>query len=246
MIKIKFISRFLFIALLAVAVNAQSREQCTVSGRIVDDSQRPAPNAYLLWDPGYGGGIDYITISGRTDAEGRFTYQESCPIGRLRLFATASLAPDVFTPILPPFTDPSKLAKRVAGLSVVKNEKGDLDLGDVPAQVYYASVTVQFLDKSSAPLVSAKDDWKNVRMRLRDKDGKTLSDAALPPDWIEKAVRVPNSSIAMQLPVGEWFIELSPDQKKGKWLKPDKAVVIQRSIEKSEISLLMSADQKAK
>ncbi len=218
--------------------------QCT--GRIVNDLKSPMPNAYLHWDPGYGEGIDYITISGATDEQGRFKYQEVCPIGNLKLFVTSSLSANVYAPLLPPFAYGSKLYRQIKPLSIVKNEKSDLNLGDVPVQIYYSAVGISFLNEAGAPLMTTKDGWDQVRLRIRDKNRKIMSENTLTSDWVEKAVRLQSSSIAMQLPVGEWSIELALDPKKDKWLKPDKSLIIQRSESGMEITLRMSSNTAAK
>jgi hypothetical protein len=238
-------SSLLLLLLAAVAAVAQDREQCSVTGRVVNDSNEPAANAYLLWDPGYGGGIDYITVFGRTDEEGKFKYQAACPIGQLRLYVTSTLSTDNYLPVTPPFPY-GKLSKQFKGLPVVKNEKGDLNLGDVAVQVYYSTAVIRFLDESGAPLLPEKNAWNNVTLRIRDKNRKLFSEQRLSPDSIEKAVRPQNSAIVMDLPVGEWLVELSLNQGKPDWLKPDKLVVLQRSNSPTEVSLRMSNNKSGK
>jgi hypothetical protein len=203
-------------------------------------------NAYLYWDPGYGGGIDYITISGATDEQGRFKYQEVCSIGNLKFFVTSGLSANVYAPLLPPFAYGSQLFRQIKPLSIVKNEKSDLDLGDVPVQIYFSAVSIIFLDEAGAPLMTTKDGWNRVRLRIRDKNRKIMSENTLPSDWVKKAARLQSSSIAMQLPVGEWSLELSLDPKKDKWLKPDKSLIIQKSESGMEITLRMSSNTAAK
>src|SRR5262245_11718082 len=171
---------FVLIALLPITVAAQNRRssKCTLSGRILEDSNNPAPGANVVPDYGPTKTWEDLIITARADDNGKFTFEYECSVQPKTLYVTSPLSFGNYTPFMPPFLRGKIAGLQFAGIPVPK-QKGDINLGDIPIQVYYATVIVSFLDETGAPLFTNRGSWEGVWIRLRNEKGMVVTEGAL-------------------------------------------------------------------
>ena len=233
--------RFLLLAFLLTfsgAALAQKQTECTVSGIVLDSSNKPVPNAYIILDTPPTTWEDLIVFA-KSDESGNFSYSTYCPFtnGKQTLYVSSPISYDNYVPFTPPFGRTKQLGERFAGQSIVNRKRSGVNLGNVFVQVYYSTVIVRFIDEAGNPLISDKEDWKSVWIRLRS-GKRVVSQSMLSPNNIEKAVRAEESAIAMNLPEGEWTLEVSFDG--DNWLKPNRILTLQKSDAEIQEVLKMS------
>ena len=228
----------IFLLSFSFAVSAQKRTECSVSGRVLDSSNKPVPKAHIILDSPPTTWEDLI-VSTNSDDSGNFSYPTSCPFpnGKLTLYVSSPISFDNYTPFTPPFTRTKELGERFAGQPVVNRKRGDINLGNVYVQVYFSTVVVRFADEVGNSLIKNKEDWRSVWIRLRS-GRRRVSETSLSQKDIEKAVRVENSAISMSLPEGKWTVEISFDG--DTWLKPDRILTVQKSDAEIQETLKMS------
>ena len=234
----KWLLLLVFLLNFSFAVLAQKRTECFVSGTVLDSSNKPVPNAYIILDTPPTTWEDLIVFT-KSDESGNFWYNTSCPFpnGQKVLYVSSPINFDNYSPFTPPFTRTKQLGERFAGQVVVNRKKRDIALGNVYVQVYFSTVIVRFTDETGDPLIKDKKDWRNVWIRLRS--GKRIvSESNLSPNHVKNAVRAEDSAIAMSLPEGEWTVEISFDG--DDWLKPNKTLTVVKSNTESQATLKMS------
>ncbi len=96
---------------------------------------------------------------------------------------------------------------------------------------------MKFIDETSNPLVNNLDTWKNARIRLLS-GKKVVSETGLFRNTYEKAVDAEESTVKMNLPEGEWTIEVSFNGRN--WLKPDRILTVRKSHAEIQETLKMS------
>jgi hypothetical protein len=233
--------RFLLSAFLltfSFAASAQKPRECSVSGTVLDSSNKPVSNAHIILDTPPTSWEDLI-FTATSDQNGNFSYSTYCPFpnGKLTLFVSSSISFDNYTPFTPPFNRNNELGERFAGRPVINRKRSDVDLGNVYVQVYFSTVVVYFVDENSRPLIKDKENWQSVWIRLRS-GKRRVSEGTLSQNDIEKAVRAKESAITMSLPEGEWMIEIRIDG--DKWLKPNRNLIVQKSDGEIQETLKMS------
>jgi hypothetical protein len=130
-----------------------------------------------------------------------------------------------------------------AGQKVRSNKKGDVELGDVGVQVFFTTVTVKFIDAAGKPLLT-REDWEHTWIKLRTAGGAVASETSLSKKNIASAVRAEETAIAMELPEGEWQIEVRPGWKGSHWLRADQLVVVPRAALPFSLTLQMAKNNK--
>ena len=220
--------KFLLVTLLALSLPALAQKQtkCFVSGTVLDSSNKPVPDAYIVLDSPPTTWEDLIVIY-KADKNGKFSCDTFCPFpnGKQNLYISSPIPIENYSPFTPPFRT-SRFGSRFTG-QVIENKKNvDMDLSNVYVQFYYSTVVVRFVDETGNALVTNQETLKNIRIKLRL--GKSVkTDSPLFSNTYEKAVRAEESAVAMNLPEGEWTVEISFDGKK--WLKPNRALTVRKS-----------------
>jgi hypothetical protein len=235
------------VGLLATVTMAQGNNSkgCSVRGKVLDDKGSPLANAVVLVDAVPPSTWEDLIFMNRTDSEGRFNYElERCPFPQesRTLYVTSPLSYDNHVPFSPPFMRSKIAGKKFAGQKVRSNRRGNVDLGDIRVQVFFTTVTVRFINKAGQPLLD-KDDWEHIWLKLKTANGTTVSEETLSKHEIVHAVRAEESAIMMDLPEGEWQIEL---QRKGtSWLKANQMIKVPRASAPFAINLQMAKDNGA-
>ena len=227
-----------FLLTFSFAVSAQKRTECSVSGTVLDSSNKPVSKAHIILDSPPTTWEDLIVFT-NSDENGNFNYSTFCPFpnGKLTLFVSSPISFDNYTPFTPPFTRSKELGEHFAGQPIINRKRSDLDLGNVHVQVYFSTVVVRFVDENGRLLIKDKEDWRSVWIRLRS-GKRRVSEGNLSQNNIEKAVRAKESAIAMSLPEGEWTVEISFDG--DEWLKPNRILTVQKSDAEMQETLKMS------
>lgn len=216
-----------------------------VLGAAIDRRGRPVPFAHVVVTPGpRNRGGDFV-YSDTADAEGRIRFEvpDSNLVRRTRLmFVTGPLPPNAVAPVAPPFTDfPALAGPAYAGRRILIRKGGGVDVGDVRVQVFYGVVKVFLRDRRGAPLVKEADAWRYVWLRVRDRRGNIVTETSISRAQIEKAVDLSQSSVAVALPQGIWYVEVSLHEDKGPWLTSRSPLHIQGPHKQSQ--LILSADR---
>ncbi|MEW5978711.1 MAG: carboxypeptidase-like regulatory domain-containing protein [Acidobacteriota bacterium] len=214
--------RFSFLipfSILAVAVTA-GEERFVITGRILDSKGQPVIGAQVtLHPPGPAGDLIVFT---ETDESGRFRYEaptsSTIPHEEI-LYAVSPLPEDAYAPITPPYDDELKAVNSALNgkrVRVLKNKEEE-DLGDLPLQVHYRKIEVHLRDPAGARLIVDQSGWQDLWIRIKDENGRTVSEAGLSRREIESAVLVDQSAICVALPEGVWSIEVSLTEQRGPW-----------------------------
>lgn len=228
---------------LAAPAAAQGREPepCSVRGRVLNDAGAPVPNAPVLVDAGPPTTWeDFIEID-KADDEGYFSYRlEQCPFpGETRtLYVTSPVSYDNYVPFSAPFLRDGRAGRAFAGTVVRGKRRGDVELGDVRVQVMFTAVTLKLVGRDGRPLL-AEGEWGGVSFRLKTSRGVRVSERSLSALKVEPAVRAGESAIVMELPEGEWSIEIRTKWKGRPWLKADRLVKVPRGSAPFTLTLQM-------
>jgi hypothetical protein len=238
----------IILLLMLVAANAQRQIKCFVRGRVLDSAGNPVERAFVMLDDGPPTAWEDMTGYVEADADGRFSYETLCPVprGKQTLYVTSPLSFDNYIPFLPPYRRNREINPTFIGQTVINNRRvSDINLGDVQIQTYYSKVIIHFQNQSGAPLFSKTNDWQLMWLRFRNARNEIVSEGGLSIDNINKAVQKSASAISMQLPEGTWWIEVNPDEDRGRWLKSDTSIIVQRSNSPMEVTLRMSKRKKS-
>lgn len=237
----------ILLMVLSIPTFGQSKQSkaCAVKGRVLDDANKPVPNAVILVDAPPTGWEDLI-ISESSDSEGRFNYHlTNCPFPELSrtLFVTSKPSFENYVPFSAPFLRSKIAGNKYAGQTIKNKTKDVLDVGDIKVQVTFTTVAIKFVDPEGNNLLDAKD-WADVWFKLKIATGLWVSQGGLSKSDQQNAVRPKESTILMELPEGQWQIELSRNWGKKPWLKPDVMVNVARGDSPFSITLKMSKDHK--
>lgn len=203
--------------------NAYGQQKWAVTGRAVDECGKAVPYAWVLVLPAdppegrVGGTITYEMA----DGEGRFRFEGESMISESEytLYITSPF-PDyttVFANLIPPFEISTKDHPQFGGTQIRFKNSEEVDVGDALVQVNYGVIVVYLQDRKGRPLFSNTEDWEYIGLRVRDLNGKVVSEETIPPADVREAVRVSESAISLALPEGVWRIEIAPAGVKQKW-----------------------------
>jgi predicted RNA-binding protein YlqC (UPF0109 family) len=189
----------------------------TIKGRVIGKDGKPVPNANVILLPSkterekevepLNQALDQLVNFYPTDSEGRFSIEEeNTNYKRWILYVNGPQAKDTEQPISPPFTEALKrLAPSFAGQEIDVAGKPEIDLGDVPVQLYYGQITVHFSSDKNTKLN------RNPSLRIRDIRGDRISESGISP----KSFRNDNAAVAISLPEGKWYVGMLNDPSKG-------------------------------
>jgi hypothetical protein len=226
------------------AAQGRKGEECSVRGRVIDDRGLPLVDAVVVVDAGPPTTWEDLIITEKTDKGGNFTYKlDRCPFPnkKMTLYVTSPLSPDAYAPFQVPFLRSNRPDKKFAGQAVRGKSRGDVEVGDVRVQVVFTAVTVKFVDQADQPLLAEKD-WGSVWLRLKSADGMTVSEGGLSKSAIDRTVRAKESAMAMELPEGEWQIEVR--FKGTPWLKANHLVEVARGAAPFAVTLQMGKENR--
>jgi len=200
-----------------------------VTGRAVDAKGQPVARAYVVVDAGLPTTWEDFTYFVAADDFGRFLFYEpeatTEPMRIRYLYATAPLPEQAFSPIRAPFDRLRGLSQpRFSGRPIVIKKNGDADVGTIPIRVWYGMVEIALLDAKSNPLLKDAESWRYVWLRVRNQKREIVTETGLSIADIERAVDVRESKIEIALPEGSWYVEISPKENKGPWLRSPTAL----------------------
>jgi hypothetical protein len=227
---------FLAVTLL-LCTNLQAMQDSytyVVSGRAVDERGQPVPRASIVVVAESSGDLREIIYGVQADGEGRFRFEEgertTEPQETRLLYITGERPSNAYAIITPPFDELPHLEERkYAGRIISIRKNGELDLGDVPVQVYYGVITIQLQNQIGAPLITNAEAWEGVWLRVRNLDGDILTERGLSISNIRRTVNLNTSTLTIALPEGRWHIEVSVNGDEGPWLTSGAAVTTNRS-----------------
>lgn len=204
-------------------LSVHSQYKWAVTGRAVDEFGNPVRHARVLVFPsapeGWAGGT--ITDE-KADAEGRFRFERNSSVlvnNESFLYVTSPFPKDADIPInlIPPFRVSRQDHPALNGLLLRFKSNQELNVGDVPVQVYYGVVIVYLQDRRGKPMFTDAKEWEYIGIRIRDVHGKIVQESDLSPASARDAVREKGSAVAIMLPEGVWRIEIAPAGLKQKW-----------------------------
>jgi ankyrin repeat protein len=190
----------------------RQQQQHSISGRVVDGAGHPVQGAWVSVPlPGGEGSEEAPVFSDKsTDASGRFTlrWESGSNQPSVRLFVCAGATPELEVLYLPFPEVLSRTDPRYAGKVVDLSRSPEVDLGDIPAQVYFGILVVRLAGaKAQMSDPPQPADQSGLILRVRDMMGDVISDSVLQ----SGAVREGGSAFAVSLPEGKWSIEVAKD-----------------------------------
>jgi hypothetical protein len=214
----------------------------SVRGRIVDNAGRQVAGASVFLDsPAWA----HQVFGATTDESGKFRLEETTTVPRYRrrLYVAGPQPESAVRLIYPPFNLLPGLTSRVfAGLQIRLEKNKELDIGDVPIQVFYRPVTMCVQNSRGMPELKASEQWKSVYLRLRDEHGSIVTESSLSQNDIEKAVNLAESCFAVSLPEGVWRIELSISGYAGPWLISDRELNVKEQTDPLNLTFRTSLE----
>ncbi len=228
----RFMQIFLFrvMILVANAQNVRGQNKWTVTGRIVDNCGKPVSDARIFTFPA-GPVIGTRFDNEVADADGRFRYERESSVpgeSETFLYITTPFPPNAHISgnFVPPFYAIRHVDRSFAGRAIRVKTNAELNLGDVPIQVYYGVVIVYLKNRKGEPMFTDAEDWEYIGIRIRDLQGKVVDERYFPPASVKEAVRENGAAIALALPEGAWRIEIAPDGLQQKWPYKPKGKVL--------------------
>ncbi|HMJ08342.1 MAG TPA: carboxypeptidase-like regulatory domain-containing protein [Pyrinomonadaceae bacterium] len=201
--------------LLTTMATAQEKYSATIRGRIVDEKGRPVEGVNVTFDNPQALRAEHCGVKNNsvsTDAEGQFLHEEYCTVENRTVFLL--MAPRIGfeysqKPILPPFwTKLRETNPKFAGLKVELLGNQDIDLGDVPLQVWYNRLELFVTDRSGRPFYKSEDDWASFQLIVRDELGNAVGSNSLSIYNLQRNIRIDRGSVSLSLPEGTWTLEL--------------------------------------
>lgn len=214
-------------------VGAQEGYRYVVRGRAVDEKGQPVPHARVVVDIGPPTTWEDSSYFVESDDTGRFLFSgdgETTLSHTRFLYVTGPLPTKAHSPINPPFNrNPRLTGKSFASRRITIKANGETDVGDVPTQIRYGVIRIRLQDRRGGPLITNSAKWRLVWLRVRDAQGKVVSDGGLSINDIEKTVNLLDSSVEVTLPEGLWYVDASLNENKGPWLAPRVPIKIESS-----------------
>lgn len=204
--------------LLTTSIIAQEKYSAIIKGRVVDENGRPVVGVNVRFDNSEALRDKLCWVKDNSvfsDADGQFLHQEYCTVEQRTVYLL--MAPTIGfeyaqTPIYPPFwTDLRRTNPRFAGVPVKINGNEQIDLGNIPLQVWYNPIEIFVTDKLGRPFYKTDDDWARFVLIIRDEHGLAVGSEGLSVSDLENSVRIDRGSVRLALPEGTWIIELLRD-----------------------------------
>jgi hypothetical protein len=236
---------FLIVALLISSTYAAQKEyKYSVRGRVVDAQGQPVQGAVIYLDPF----VSADQIFGcTTGPDGEFHLEEitKVPQHTRRLYVTGPIPPGTPRLIAPPFNLLPKLTDPAfSGQLISMEQNGEVDLGDVPVQISYAVVKIFILGKDGTALLKTRKRWEDVNFRIRNVERIVVYDTSLSQKSIEEAVNLSESSIAIALPEGGWYLEVAPFGFEGPWFASSDELIVQRASNQLQLTFKVSVERR--
>jgi hypothetical protein len=200
-----------------VSVSAQYKSMLT--GRVSDEKGKSVSGALLTFDkaPGVADG----NCSGQSDsvmskADGSFTITVECdkPNQTIFLFVVPPVKGNAMDMLIPPFDDSLRNKARFAGIPVLIDRNSRIELGDIPLQVSYSTIELYILDKDGKPHFNTLEEWSKLILLLSiRKTSYFVTSLGLSTSDLEERVSLDKGFIRINLPEGEWTLDLFTDWK---------------------------------
>lgn len=216
-----------------------------IKGRVVDEHGYPVTHASVILQPSVLQKTwESWVIYHETDSEGRFCIEETAshPIQKWILYVVVPPPPDADVPIAPPLRGLRNNYKAFAGLPILMNKGGDVDLGDVLSQVRYGLVLIELLDHSGKPLFTESTEENKlpyIWIRVRDVQGNLVGEESV----VRKAFRKAESAIAVALPEGKWQIEAALEANNMAWHTLAQPILVESLTEPLKVTLRLGSRQ---
>jgi hypothetical protein len=208
----------------------------SVAGRVVDSKGNPVAAALLTLEPVLpsdltDSAVDRLVDSYETDSEGRFyiTVSTIVQVSDWALYIEAPRPAKSYAPIHTPFDNLSDTKKSSFRQIITLKEGQLMNLRDVPVKLYYCLTILQIHDRANAPMLTSRDKWEHLWLRIRDERGDIVSEGNLSRRNIDEAVHPDSSSVSMALPEGIWSVEVSLDSIGENWFTSNSPVSLERA-----------------
>jgi len=199
----------LFLLVAVAASSASAQRTAIISGRAINETGRPIPNALVsLYIPPAAGAFELIMPGAHTLAGGEF-FLDSGSIGPskgMKLFIEEPVPKGFWSPFNgPPFGNLSRLSPFRGTAIRLKPNQARLDLGNVRAGILYAKVVIDLTKAWSSESKPSLEQLKKGKLSIRDALGNIVYDGRIP-EW---ALDLVSSSLNLALTKGNWTVELS-------------------------------------
>ena len=184
-----------------------------------------------------------------TGPDGRFQLAEEFTVPRetRRLYVTGPIPPGAESLITPPFNLLPKLTDPTfAGQLISIEPDTEADLGDVLVQINYSLVNVQILGQDGTPLLKKAKQWDYVNFRVRNRELVAVDDSSVSQKSIEELVNLSESSIAIALPEGVWYLEVAPYGRDGPWFTSSDKLTIHGASNHLQLAFRVLSEKRAR
>lgn len=214
---------FLVILLKSTSLGGIGDGKYIVTGRVIDEYGKKVQDArvFLRHSKVEEGSVDNLVVFGKTDSQGIF-YLESVATkenAELKLIITAPLPPATFECIPPPFDDLMTSDILFTGVPLFVSSGQQLNLGDMRVQISYSAIEIHIQHSSGKPLLDQLEQWKGVKLRVRDKSGDVIRERyVVSEERANSYIQLNRSVINVALPTGKWMIEIGLPREQNRWL----------------------------
>jgi hypothetical protein len=228
-------------------------EKRLICGRVVDERGNPVTGALVTLAPATLNpkwGADILLPGALSEKDGAFcieSFERETKDADARLYVTATCRTGDLTLVDPPFESlPSRPSAFTGKLVNLKTDR--TDVGDINLQVIYPHVTLRILDRGGRPLLTQREQWSPVWLRVKDQRGTVVKEGGLSSGQIESAVDVTRSSINLALPQGVWRIEVALEgippnvsgvPPRGRWIRVPRSLVVSSCQKPTDVSLIV-------
>jgi hypothetical protein len=222
----------------------QGEYKYIVSGRVVGQNGQPVVNARIALRPTDRQSV-LTEAHASSDVYGKFRCVGVTArlVNKQILYVTSPPPAKALFPIRPPFDQLNSSEQPFTGRAVFVNPGQELDVGDVPVQVQYNTVTIYLRDQAGNPLLTKAEDWWDVRVRVRDARGDSIAVEGLSEDEIKENVDTDNSALRVALPQGSWGLEVSLEGLEGPWLTSGTPILVGKPDNSLQVVLKQTAGE---
>lgn len=219
LIKLLLVIIFVISCVFNIASQEKVQYKSIIKGKVLNNFGQPVENAIVVFDVAENFYKNICWVKNNTvfsDKEGNFVHEEYCSLKnrKVSLFIVPKVGlSNSDAPLYPPFWSTLRRNNpKFAGLSVNIEGNQEIDLGNVPIQVWYNKFELFVLNKNSKPYYKNNDDWGNFHLIVRDELGDDVGSSALSIRDIENKVNIEKGLVKIALPEGSWVLELLADE----------------------------------
>lgn len=184
----------------------QQQVNVLVTGRAIDEQMRPVSDAIVtLYSPPCRSCLDHVFPVGSSRSDGTFFIEFSGNRSdKLTLFIESPQPRNSWAPLrYPPFQELARL-KQVRGYDIRPPREGQVDLGNVPVSIHYATLNIDVSSVFGGSYKPGDTGPDQIGITIRDSRKNLIFEGPVPPKAFDQSFTFLN----LALTKGKWTIEL--------------------------------------